>query len=110
MDSEILLIGALSFMLVFLSSGNKNRANLKVANICHCTTTGNTSHTNKIFIFKIEGVQMDYSKYITNDGGIPTIIATTFDNTRNLYEENDLPLINLLSQRTFINLKNYNKI
>ena len=35
----------------------------------------------------------DNNKYISNDGGIPTIIATTFNNTRNLYEENDIPLI-----------------
>ena len=86
----------------------KNKANLKVANICHCTTTGNTSHTNKIFIFKIEGVQMDYSKYITNDGGIPTIIATTFDNTRNLYEENDLPLIKQTINSIKLNLSTLN--
>lgn len=86
----------------------KNRANLKVANICHCTTTGNTNHTNKIFIFKIEGVQMDYSKYITNDGGIPTIIATTFDNTRNLYEENDLPLIKQTINSIKLNLLTLN--
>ena len=86
----------------------KNKANLKVANICHCTTNGNTSHTNKIFIFKIEGVQMDYSKYITNDGGIPTIIATTFDNTRNLYEENDLPLIKQTINSIKLNLLTLN--
>ena len=35
----------------------------------------------------------DNNKYLSNDGGIPTIIATTFNNTRNLYEENDIPLI-----------------
>ena len=86
----------------------KNKANLKVANICHCTTNGNTSHTNKIFIFKIEGVQMDYSKYITNDGGIPTIIATTFDNSRNLYEENDLPLIKQTINSIKLNLLTLN--
>lgn len=86
----------------------KNRANLKVANICHCTTTANTSHTNKIFIFKIEGLQMDYSKYITNDGGIPTILATTFDNTRNLYEENDIPLIRQTINSIKLNLLTLN--
>lgn len=86
----------------------KNRANLKVANICHCTTAANTNHTNKIFIFKIEGIQMDYSKYITNDGGIPTIIATTFDNTRNLYEENDIPLIKQTINSIKLNLLTLN--
>ena len=86
----------------------KNRANLKVANICHCTTNNNTSHTNKIFIFKIEGVQMDYSKYITNDGGIPTILATTFDSTRNLYEENDIPLIRQTINSIKLNLLTLN--
>ena len=35
----------------------------------------------------------DNNKSLSHDGGIPTIIATTFNNTRNLYEENDIPLI-----------------
>jgi len=67
----------------------KNKANLKVANICH---TG-TGHSDNIIIFKIDGIQIDYSKYLGNDGSTPTILATTFNNSRNLYEENDIPLI-----------------
>jgi hypothetical protein len=67
----------------------KNRANLKVANICH----SGTGHGDNIIIFKLDGIMTDNNKYISNDGGIPTIIATTFNNTRNLYEENDIPLI-----------------
>lgn len=67
----------------------KNRANLKVANICH----SGAGHGDSIFIFKLDGIMTDNNKYISNDGGIPTIIATTFNNTRNLYEENDIPLI-----------------
>lgn len=67
----------------------KNKANLKVANICH---TGD-GHNNNIIIFKIDGIQSDYSKYLGNDGSTPTILSTTFNNTRNLYEENDIPLL-----------------
>ena len=67
----------------------KNKANLKVANICH----SGTGHGDSIIIFKVEGIMTDNNKYLSNDGGIPTIIATTFNNTRNLYEENDIPLI-----------------
>lgn len=67
----------------------RNKANLKVANICH----SGTGHGDSIIIFKLEGIMTDNNKYLSNDGGIPTIIATTFNNTRNLYEENDIPLI-----------------
>jgi len=67
----------------------KNRANLKVANICH----SGTGHGDNIIIFKLDGIMTDNNKYLSNDGGIPTIIATTLNNTRNLYEENDIPLI-----------------
>ncbi len=67
----------------------KNKANLKVANICH----SGTGHGDNIITFKLDGIMTDNNKYISNDGGIPTIIATTFNNTRNLYEENDIPLV-----------------
>lgn len=67
----------------------RNRANLKVANICH----SGTGHVDNIIIFKLDGIMTDNNKYLSNDGGYPTIIATTFNNTRNLYEENDIPLI-----------------
>ena len=67
----------------------RNRANLKVANICH----SGTGHGDNIIIFKLDGIMTDNNKYLSNDGGIPTILATTFNNTRNLYEENDIPLI-----------------
>ena len=67
----------------------KNKANLKVANICH----SGTGHGDNIIIFKLDGIMTDNNKYLSNDGGYPTIIATTFNNTRNLYEENDIPLI-----------------
>lgn len=67
----------------------RNRANLKVANICH----SGTGHGDSIIIFKLDGIMTDNNKYLSNDGGIPTILATTFNNTRNLYEENDIPLI-----------------
>jgi len=67
----------------------KNRANLKIANICH----SGSGHGDNIITFKLDGIMTDNNKYISNDGGIPTIIATTFNNTRNLYEENDIPLL-----------------
>lgn len=67
----------------------KNKANLKVANICH----SGTGHNDDIIIFKLEGIMTDNRRYICNDGGITTILSTTFNNTRNLYEENDIPLI-----------------
>jgi hypothetical protein len=67
----------------------RKKANLKVANICH----SGSGHADNIIIFKLDGIMTDNNKYISNDGGIPTIIATTFNNTRNLYEENDIPLI-----------------
>ena len=67
----------------------RNRANLKVANICH----SGPGHGDSIIIFKLDGIMTDNNRYLSNDGGMPTIIATTFNNTRNLYEENDIPLI-----------------
>ena len=67
----------------------KNKANLKVANICH----SGTGHGDNIILFKVDGIMSDNNKYLANDGALPTLIATTFNNTRNLYEENDIPLI-----------------
>lgn len=69
----------------------KNRANLKVANICH--SGSGTGQDKVIYIFKLDGIMTDNNRYLSNDGGRPTIIATTFDSSRNLYEENDIPLI-----------------
>jgi len=42
---------------------------------------------------KIDGIMSDNNKYLANDGGMPTLIATNFNNTRNYTEENDIPLI-----------------
>lgn len=69
----------------------RNRANLKVANICH--SGSGTGQDKVIYIFKLDGIMTDNNKYLSNDGGIPTILATTLDSSRNLYEENDIPLI-----------------
>lgn len=69
-----------------------NKANLKVSNLTHYHTT-EPSNQRLIYIFKIEGIQIDYGRYISNDGGLPTIIATNFQSTRNYTEENDIPLI-----------------
>lgn len=82
----------------------KNKANLKVGNICH---TG-SGHGDNIILFNIEGVMTDNNKYIGNHGGNPTIIATTFNNTRNLYEENDIPLIRQTINSIKINLSTLN--
>jgi len=71
----------------------KNKANLKVANFCHTDTAANNLYGSNIFTFKIDGIMTDNSKFIANDGGIPTILATNLNNTRNLYEENDIPLV-----------------
>lgn len=82
----------------------KNKANLKVANICH---TG-TGHADNIILFKIDGMQTDYSKYLGNDGSTPTILSTTFNNTRNLYEENDIPLLKQTINEIKISLSTLN--
>lgn len=69
----------------------RNKANLKVANICHM---GSGQGQDKvIYYFKLDGIMTQNNRYISNDGGMPTILATTFDSSRNLYEENDIPLI-----------------
>jgi hypothetical protein len=67
----------------------KNKATLRVANICH----SGTGHGDAIIIFKIDGIMTDNNKYISNDGGLPVLIATTFNNTRNYTEENEIQLI-----------------
>ena len=70
----------------------KNKANLKVVNLSHYHTTEPTNQ-RLIYIFKIEGIMTDNNKYLANDGGLPTLIATNFQSTRNYTEENDIPLI-----------------
>lgn len=84
----------------------KNKANLKVSNICH-TGLGNG---DDIFTFKLEGIMIDYNKYLTNDGGVPSIISTTFNSSRNLYEENDIPLINQTINSIKLNLSTVNGV
>jgi len=70
----------------------RNRANLKVANLTHYHTT-EPANTRLIYSFKIGGIMVDSQRFISNDYGDPTIIATNFNNTRNYTEENDIPLI-----------------
>lgn len=67
----------------------KNKANLKIANISHV----GIGHSDGIVMVKIDGIMSDNSKYLAIDGATPTIIATTFQSTRNYTEENDIPLI-----------------
>lgn len=74
----------------------KNKANLKVANLTHYHTTepvAGSVDARAIYIFKIEGIMTDNNHYLANDGGMPTLIATNFQSTRNYTEENDIPLI-----------------
>lgn len=81
----------LSFSFDVPSLEIRNNAILKVANICHIGTA--TNHTDQIFLFKIKGVNADNTKFLYNTGGYPVILATTFNNNRSLYEENELMLV-----------------
>jgi hypothetical protein len=63
---------------------------LKVSNFCHTGTS--TGHTENIYIFKIRGVNVNNSKFLYNIDGNPVILATTLNNNRSLYEENELTL------------------
>jgi hypothetical protein len=69
----------------------KSKAILKVANFCHFGTA--TNHTLNLYNFKIKGINIDTSKYQYNVNGEPIILSTTFDNTRSLYEENEITLV-----------------
>lgn len=68
----------------------KNKAILKVANFCHIG--GAASHTNSIYLFKIRGVVVNNEKFLYNTPGNPPILATTLNNNRSLYEENEIVL------------------
>ena len=81
----------LSFLMDIPAIEIKNKAILKVANFCHIGTA--TNHADNLFLFKIKGVNVDNSKYLYNTGGYPVVLATTFNNNRSLYEENEITLI-----------------
>lgn len=68
----------------------KSKAILKVANFCHIG--GGSEHTDTIFLFKIRGVVVNNEKFLYNTQGPPPILATTFNNNRSLYEENEIVL------------------
>lgn len=68
----------------------KSKGILKVANFCHIG--GSTSHTDTIFMFKIRGVTVNNEKFLYNTQGYPPILATTLNNNRSLYEENEIVL------------------
>ena len=63
---------------------------LRVSNFCHVGT--GTNHTDTIYIFRVRGINIDTSKYITAKGGYPIILTTTFNNNRSLYDENIITL------------------
>lgn len=68
----------------------KSRAILKVANFTHFGT--DTNHNLNLYNFKIKGINVDNSKFHYNINGDPVILSTTFDNSRSLYEENEITL------------------
>lgn len=68
----------------------RKSAILKVSNFCHIGTA--TGHTDTIYLFKIRGINVNNSKFLYNVDGNPPILATTFNNNRSTYEENELTL------------------
>lgn len=68
----------------------KSKAILKVANFVHFGTA--TNHNLNLYHFKIRGINVDNSKFQYNVNGEPVLLSTTFDNTRSLYEENEITL------------------
>lgn len=68
----------------------RKSAILKVSNFCHIGSA--TGHTDTIFLFKIRGINVNNSKFLYNVDGNPPILATTFNNNRSTYEENELTL------------------
>ena len=68
----------------------KDKGILKVANFCHIG--GGSVHTDTIFLFKIKGVVVNNEKFLYNTTGSPPILATTLNNNRSLYEENEIVL------------------
>jgi hypothetical protein len=68
----------------------RKSAVLKVSNFCHIGTA--TGHTDTIYLFKIRGINVNNSKFLYNVDGNPPILATTFNNNRSTYEENELTL------------------
>jgi hypothetical protein len=68
----------------------RKSAILKVSNFCHIGTA--TGHTDIIYLFKIRGINVNNSKFLYNVDGNPPILATTFNNNRSTYEENELTL------------------
>lgn len=69
----------------------RGKAILKVANFCHFGTA--TNHASNLYNFKIKGINVDSTRYQYNVNGDPVILSTTFDNTRSLYEENEITLV-----------------
>ena len=68
----------------------RNKGILKVANFCHIGA--GSVHTDTIFLFKIRGATVDNGKFLYNTTGSPPILATTLNNNRSLYEENEVVL------------------
>jgi hypothetical protein len=64
---------------------------LKVSNFCHI---GNTiGHTDNMYLFRVRNLMVNDSRLITGSGGFPTILTTTFNNNRSLYDENIVSLV-----------------
>lgn len=69
----------------------KNKAILKVSNFCHIGQA--SGHTDNMYLFRIRGVNVDTSRFITGNGAYPLILTTTFNNNRSLYDENIISLV-----------------
>lgn len=70
----------------------RGKAILKVANFSHYTNVAEGNHNKPLYVFKIRGVNVNNSKFHYNIGGDPVILTTPFNNSRSLYEENEITL------------------
>lgn len=68
---------------------------LKVSNLSH---TG-SGHGTNIYNFRVDGININNTKYISNE--FPVILSTTFANDNRLYEENEITL----TKQTINNIK-----
>jgi hypothetical protein len=69
----------------------KKQGILKVSNFCHIGTA--QGHTDNMYIFRVRGINADTSKCLSGrNAGFPTILTTTLNNNRSLYDENIITL------------------
>ena len=69
----------------------KKKGILKVSNFCHIGTA--SGHADNMYLFRVRGIVADDTKCLTGrNGGFPTILTTTLNNNRSLYDENIITL------------------